>query len=73
MVKTEELLWLKEQLEKDVIDDPEDLLDWLALYGLELVNEVLINRHDFDFIYVDSLNNVDDIIKTIKAGNKLLK
>lgn len=38
-------------LESDVIDDPEDLLEWLGSDGIEILKEYLELKFDYSKIY----------------------
>jgi len=41
----EELISMKERLEKDIIDDPGDILYWFEINGLSLINELIEYRY----------------------------
>ena len=44
MITKEELIKMRNILQSDSIDDPEDLLEWFAENGIDLINEIINYR-----------------------------
>lgn len=50
MLTNQEIKEMIEILESDCIDDPEDILDWFAQNGVELLEEILDHREKIKYI-----------------------
>jgi len=53
MIPDEELIKMKETLQSDCIDDPEEILNWFGFNGVKMIDEILENRSWYKGIKYD--------------------
>lgn len=71
MISKEELRQMKKTLSSNVIDDPEDILDWFGLNGIDMIDELLKLRKTFPELLEACREFVRfaNLPKTVKRGD----